>query len=65
MALSILWIYDKMSYGSALWQIGGVRGTNPSDPLRGPPGPAGPFSLKTAHCAVFRALEPSLLKREA
>ena len=21
-------------------------------------GPAGPFSLKTAHCAVFRALEP-------
>ncbi|MBR6891211.1 MAG: hypothetical protein IKN05_09495, partial [Clostridia bacterium] len=22
------------------------------------PGPASPFSLKTAHCAVFRALEP-------
>ena len=36
------------------------RGTTSSVTLRVPPfrGPAGPFSLKTVHWTVFRALEP-------
>ncbi|MGX8705468.1 MAG: hypothetical protein ACSW8J_02715 [bacterium] len=42
-----------------------IQSRTPSDPLRGPPfqGSADPFSLKTVHWTVFRALESS--EREA